>query len=58
MHSLSELAGAFQEEIWSRGDLGAFPVYLYEVATETIWGATARMLTELLELVLAGTDGR
>jgi 8-oxo-dGTP pyrophosphatase MutT (NUDIX family) len=52
--ALSELATAFTEEIWTREELGTFPVYLYDVATETVWGATGRMLTELLTLVLAG----
>jgi 8-oxo-dGTP pyrophosphatase MutT (NUDIX family) len=50
--------GVFHEERWSRGDRpvlpggdGRFPIYFYDVAGETIWGATARMLTELLHVV-------
>ena len=31
---------------------GEFPVWFFEVAGETVWGATARTLIELLCLVL------
>jgi len=60
--ALSELvaAHAFHEERWSvpgrrhLSDLadGEFPVWFFEVAGETVWGATARTLVELLCLVL------
>ncbi|MGH9080073.1 MAG: NUDIX hydrolase, partial [Acidimicrobiales bacterium] len=60
--ALSELAadGAFYEEWWSVPDgLGSarpaaaeFPVWFFEVGGETVWGATARTLVELLCLVL------
>ena len=60
--ALSELvaAHAFHEEWWSvpgrrhLSDLpdGEFPVWFFEVAGETVWGATARTLVELLCLVL------
>ena len=59
--ALAELAadGVFHEERWTiPGHLvpesadGSFPVWFYEAAGELIWGATARMLTELLCLVL------
>ncbi len=50
--------GAFLEERWRRGerrpgadDDGYFPIYFYRVPGELIWGATARVLTELLCLV-------
>jgi 8-oxo-dGTP pyrophosphatase MutT (NUDIX family) len=54
--------GAFTEERWvvpgrlgdGAGD-GSFPVFFFDVATETVWGATARMLFDLLCLVL-GVD--
>ncbi len=62
---LDELAadGTFHEEWWSeprsavvRGfPDGEFPVWFFEVAGETVWGATARTLVELLCLVL-GVD--
>jgi 8-oxo-dGTP pyrophosphatase MutT (NUDIX family) len=52
--------GVWAEELWSvpgrpgiggeRG--GEFPVWFFSVAGETVWGATARVLTELLCLVL------
>lgn len=52
--------GVFAEEWWAvpgrngvDGELGGeFPVWFFSVADETIWGATARVLTELLCLVL------
>jgi 8-oxo-dGTP pyrophosphatase MutT (NUDIX family) len=64
--SLAELAepGVFHEERWripgrtipgSEDD--AFAVRFFEVAGEMIWGATARMLHELLSIVLTGTNG-
>jgi len=55
--SLSSLLeeGAFLEERWRRehrgsgGDTdGYFPIYFYRVPGDVIWGATARVLTELL----------
>jgi 8-oxo-dGTP pyrophosphatase MutT (NUDIX family) len=61
--SLSELVadGVFLEEWWAApGRPGAdgraggeFPVWFYRAGGEIIWGATARVLTELLCLVLA-----
>jgi 8-oxo-dGTP pyrophosphatase MutT (NUDIX family) len=60
--ALSEMVadGVFHEEWWSvPGRVGAsgipdgeFPVWFFEVAGETVWGATARTLMELLCLVL------
>lgn len=51
-------AGVFREERWStpgrvvEGSAdGFYPVYIYDVATETVWGATGRMLTDLLAVV-------
>jgi hypothetical protein len=32
----------------------SFPVWFFEVAGELVWGATARMLHELLTVVLVG----
>ncbi len=65
--ALAELAadGAFFEERWpaegwldAPGDDGTYPVYFFEVAGETVWGATARLLYELLAVVLgAPGDG-
>jgi 8-oxo-dGTP pyrophosphatase MutT (NUDIX family) len=49
--------GVFREERWSRGDRpaprstdGSYPIFFFETAGETIWGATARMLYELCHL--------
>jgi len=62
--ALAELAadGVFREERWvvpgrpwpapgDDGD-GSFPVWFFELPDDTVWGATARMLVELLRLVL------
>ncbi|MHB8328360.1 MAG: NUDIX hydrolase [Acidimicrobiales bacterium] len=63
--ALAELAGddVFREERWivpgrplavgsrTQSD-GSFPVWFFELAHDTVWGATARMLVELLRLVL------
>ena len=64
--ALAELADpdVFHEERWrvpgrpvaSSAD-GSFPVWFFEVAGEMIWGATARMLHELLSIVLTGSAG-
>jgi 8-oxo-dGTP pyrophosphatase MutT (NUDIX family) len=56
--------GVWAEELWAvPGRQGAdglaggeFPVWFFTAAGEIIWGATARVLTELLCLVL-GVDG-
>ena len=65
--SLAELADLdiFHEERWrlperairGSGD-DSFPVWFFEVAGEMIWGATARMLYELLNVVLTGQSQR
>ncbi len=63
--SLAELAepDIFHEERWSipgreipGSDDNSFPVWFFEVSGEMIWGATARMLYELLSVVLVGPD--
>lgn len=55
--ALSELVAdeAFLEELWRRENLrpsadsdGFFPIYFFQVPGDVIWGATARVLTELL----------
>jgi 8-oxo-dGTP pyrophosphatase MutT (NUDIX family) len=62
--SLAELAAddVFREERWvvpgrpmpvvDAGEDGSFPVWFFELPHDTVWGATARMLVELLRLVL------
>jgi hypothetical protein len=54
--------GAFLEERWRRDGLrpgsddeGYFPIHFYAVPGDVIWGATARVLTELLCLVAGVT---
>lgn len=65
--SLAELADpeVFHEERWripgrviEGSDDNSFPVWFFEVAGEMIWGATARMLFELLSIVLTGDTAR
>jgi 8-oxo-dGTP pyrophosphatase MutT (NUDIX family) len=62
--SLRDLAGleTFHEEHWSMPGRqipgsadSSFPVWFFEVAGEMIWGATARMIHDLLTVVL-GVD--
>jgi 8-oxo-dGTP pyrophosphatase MutT (NUDIX family) len=62
--SLAELAdpAVFHEERWhipgrviAGSEDNSFPVWFFEVSGELIWGATARMLYELLSIVLAGS---
>ncbi len=64
--SLAELAdpSIFHEERWSvpgrvipGSDDGSFAVWFFEVSGEMIWGATARMIHELLSVVLTGANG-
>jgi len=58
--ALAELAdpGIFREEWWTvegrAPALGGvpFPVWFFELPDDTVWGATARMLVDLLRLVL------
>jgi hypothetical protein len=59
--SLAELAdpAIFREERWripgrviAGSEDNAFPIWIFEVSGELIWGATARMLYELLSIVL------
>ena len=44
--------GVFREERWGEA-AGERAIYFFELADETIWGATARILVELLTVVLA-----
>jgi 8-oxo-dGTP pyrophosphatase MutT (NUDIX family) len=61
--ALAELAdpAIFHEERWQVAgriipgtDDNSFAVWFFEIAGETVWGATARMLHELLRAVLVG----
>jgi mutator protein MutT len=54
---LAELtrADTFREEIWDF-DGERRPIFFFELDDETIWGATARMLHQLLRVAL-GVDG-
>jgi 8-oxo-dGTP pyrophosphatase MutT (NUDIX family) len=53
---------AFAEERWWRAsrrptaDDGSFPIYFFKVPGDLVWGATARILTEFLELITRETN--
>ncbi|MEI2698646.1 MAG: CoA pyrophosphatase [Microthrixaceae bacterium] len=53
---LSELMepGVFREERWGEGE-NSRPVYFFDLVGDTVWGATAALLRQLLAL-LTGTD--
>jgi 8-oxo-dGTP pyrophosphatase MutT (NUDIX family) len=48
-------ADTYREEIWDFGGQRR-PIFFFELDDETIWGATARMLHQLLRVAL-GVDG-
>lgn len=52
--SLAELAsdGVYRGERWDMPGLEDRPMHFFELEDETVWGATARILMELLELVV------
>lgn len=49
---LAELAdpSIFREEIWERDGM-SMPVYFFELEGDTLWGATAKMVYNLLEVL-------
>jgi hypothetical protein len=54
--ALADLAtdGVFAEEVWRRPDEpGDRPIYFFDLPHDVVWGATARVLYELLTLVTA-----
>ena len=64
--ALAELAdpAVFHEERWQvPGRLipgspdNSFPVRFFEVSGELVWGATARMISELITIVVTGRNG-
>ncbi|MCB1981035.1 MAG: CoA pyrophosphatase [Rhodoferax sp.] len=56
--SLRELLtdGVYREERWGIGGLDR-PIYFFEIDDDTIWGATASMLRDLLSII-TGTKAR
>ena len=54
--SSTRSGGAFPGRVDRGIGDNSFPVWFFEVAGEMIWGATARMLYELLSIVLVGPD--
>jgi 8-oxo-dGTP pyrophosphatase MutT (NUDIX family) len=58
--SLADLLadGVFRSELWSRPGVGTdFPVFFFDLPDDIVWGATARILHELLGLVLTERTG-
>ena len=53
--SLAELSrpDVYHSELWVLPDGSERPIHFFELIGDTVWGATARMLYELLELVAA-----
>ena len=51
------LPEVFREEVWDFGGQVARPIVFFDLVGDTIWGATASMLRQLLGLV-TGTVGR
>jgi 8-oxo-dGTP pyrophosphatase MutT (NUDIX family) len=56
MVSLAELLAdeVYREEHWNLPTMDAFGVHFYELEDETVWGATARILTSFLAHLVAG----
>jgi 8-oxo-dGTP pyrophosphatase MutT (NUDIX family) len=54
--SLAELVsdGVYHQELWGLAGVGWREIGFFELVGDTVWGATARILRELLELVLSG----
>jgi 8-oxo-dGTP pyrophosphatase MutT (NUDIX family) len=52
--ALAELVapGTYHEEYWDRAGDVERPVHFFDIPGETVWGATARLLRELLDRVL------
>lgn len=46
------LPDVYREEIWTFPDGSERTLHFFELIGDTVWGATARMLVELLELVV------
>jgi 8-oxo-dGTP pyrophosphatase MutT (NUDIX family) len=53
--ALADLAaeGTYREEQWALPELGDRAVHFFELPEDTVWGATARILHELLGAVLS-----
>ncbi|NNE74812.1 MAG: CoA pyrophosphatase [Acidimicrobiales bacterium] len=55
---ISELLApdVFREEVWSWEGRGQFPMNFFELVGDTVWGATAAMLRQLLSIGLGLDD--
>ncbi len=45
----------YRSEVWRRPDLGELEITFFELVGDTLWGATARMVRNLLETVISQT---
>jgi 8-oxo-dGTP pyrophosphatase MutT (NUDIX family) len=54
--SLAELVadGVYHSEFWELPKVGWREMYMFELFGDTVWGATARMLRELLDMIFEG----
>jgi hypothetical protein len=43
--------GVYHEELWSLPGGAVRPIHFFDLEDETVWGATARMLRELLDRI-------
>jgi 8-oxo-dGTP pyrophosphatase MutT (NUDIX family) len=48
----------YRAELWQLPGVGWREMHLFELDDDTVWGATARMLRELLELIFSGPRQR
>lgn len=46
----------YREELWRTADGAERAITFFEVVGDTVWGATGRMLRQLLDLIWAATD--
>jgi 8-oxo-dGTP pyrophosphatase MutT (NUDIX family) len=44
-------AGVYHDELWSLPGGAVRPIHFFDLDDETVWGATARMLRELLDRI-------
>jgi hypothetical protein len=54
--ALAELVaeGVYRSELWELPAAGWREMHMFELFGDTVWGATARMLRELLDMIFEG----
>ena len=48
---LNELVDVYRSEVWVMPERGEWPMHFFELPHDTVWGATARILRQLLTLL-------